>query len=68
MRLTRATQVRIAKTLAAALAGGTLMGTCQTRFKESVVQGTRDYLLYTLLDPTTLVGLLIDDTTGTDGD
>jgi hypothetical protein len=54
MKLNRATQVRIAKMLAAALAGGSVLGTCQTRFKESVVNGAREYLLYTLLDPTTI--------------
>lgn len=64
MRLTRATQSKIAKTLAAVLAGGTILGTCQTRFKESVVSGSRDYLLYTLLDPANIVQLImeVDDT------
>ena len=59
MRLTRATQSKIAKTLAAALAGGTVLGTCQTRLKESIVSGTTDYLLYTLLDPTSIAELII---------
>ena len=50
MKLTRATQTKIAKTIAAALAGGTVLGTCQTRLKESIVNGSTEYL-YMLLSP-----------------
>jgi hypothetical protein len=59
MRLTRARRTKIARTLAAALAGGTLLGTCQTRFRDSVVGASRDYLLSTLLNPVTVVEAIL---------
>lgn len=70
MKLTRATQTKIAKTVAVALAGGTVLGTCQTRLKESFVRGSTDYLLYTLLSPETIAGWVLgtDDGTGDDSD
>lgn len=54
---------KLGLTLAAALAGGSLLGTCQTRLKDAVVGGSTDYL-YTLLDPTAIVGLLSDEMEG----
>lgn len=52
-------------TLAAALASGSLVSTCDTRLKEAAVAGTKD-LLFTLLSPTTFVDLLFSDADDTD--
>ena len=56
---------KLAMTLAAALASGSLLTTCQTRLKEAAVAGTKD-LLFTLLSPTTFVDLLFSDADDTD--
>ena len=44
-------------TLAAALAGGSMLSTCETRLKDAVVGGTKDYF-FSILNPTTIVDLL----------
>ena len=37
-------------TVAAALAGGSVFGACETRFRTALVDGTKNYF-FTLLDP-----------------
>lgn len=49
----------------AALAGGSLCQTCETRLRDAFVHGTQDYIR-ALLDPTNVLGLLIEETTGAD--
>ena len=44
-------------TLTAALAGGSLFGACEVRFRDAIVSGSKDYLR-TLLDPTSILQLL----------
>ena len=61
-RLAEACRSKLALTLAAALMGGSLLSTCQTRFKEAVISGSTDYL-YTLLSPTSVLGLFGDSDT-----
>ncbi len=56
----RARLSRLALTLAAALASGSLLSTCQTRLKGAVVSGTKDYF-FTLLDPAAIIELLVGD-------
>ena len=48
---------KLAMTLAAALAGGSMLSTCETRLKDAVVGGTKDYF-FSILNPTTIVDLL----------
>ncbi len=54
---------KLGLTLAAALAGGSLLGTCQARVKDAIVGASTDYL-FTLLDPPAIVGLLSDEVEG----
>jgi len=49
-------------TLAAALAGGSLLSTCETRLKDAVVGGTKNYF-FSLLSPTSIVDLFSADDT-----
>jgi hypothetical protein len=44
-------------TLTAALAGGSLFGACEVRFRDAIVSGSKDYLR-TLLDPASILQLL----------
>ena len=44
-------------TLTAALAGGSLFGACEVRFRDAIVSGFKDYLR-TLLDPSSILQLL----------
>ena len=46
----RSRKQRIVQVLAVALAGGLLPISCQTRFRDAVVAGTKNYVS-TLLDP-----------------
>ena len=50
---------RLAMSLAAALAGGSVFGACEARLKDAVVNGSKDYLA-ALLDPTLVLELLLD--------
>ena len=52
---------KIAKTMVAALAGGSLLGTCDTRVKDSVVQGSTQFLFSTVLNPTAVVQFLFPE-------
>jgi hypothetical protein len=54
-------RTKLARAFMAALAGGTLCGDCQTRFKDAFVQGTRDFVLQTLLDPANFVDLVLSE-------
>lgn len=40
--------------LTAALAGGSLFGACEVRFRDAIVSGSKDYLR-SLLDPTNIL-------------
>ena len=51
MHKTQRTRSRLALTLAAALTGGSVLGTCEARFKDAVVSGAEGYLFNTLLNP-----------------
>jgi hypothetical protein len=51
----------------ATLAGGSLFGACETRLKEALVGGAKDYL-FALLDPNTIVDMLYPETDDTTGD
>ncbi len=53
---------KLAMTLAAALAGGSLLSTCETRLKDAVVGGTKNYF-FSLLSPTSIVDLFSADDT-----
>lgn len=57
-QLNRSALVRIAF---AALAGGSVLTTCQSRFRDAVVFGTRDFFLSSVLDPATFVELLFPE-------
>ena len=59
MKLTRASKSKIARTLAIALAGGSMFSACDTRFKQGVVSGTESFLYNTLLNPSVIVNLLV---------
>ena len=61
--LSSARRSRLAMILAATLAGGSLMSTCQTRLKDAIISGSKDYL-FTLLDPSSIAEFLLDQ----DGD
>jgi len=54
----RSALVRIAF---AALAGGSVLTTCQSRFRDAVVFGTRDFFLNSVLDPANIVELLFPE-------
>ena len=45
MKLLRNSRSKLMVTLAVALSGGTVFGGCQTRFKEALVNDTKDYFL-----------------------
>jgi hypothetical protein len=51
MRKARRSRSKIALALAAALTGGSVLGTCETRFKDAVISGAESYLYGTLLNP-----------------
>ena len=53
---------KLAMTLAAALAGGSMLSTCETRLRNAVVSGTKDYF-FSILNPTTIVDLLFPSET-----
>ncbi|MGB2986353.1 MAG: hypothetical protein WBE26_10765 [Phycisphaerae bacterium] len=57
---------KLAMTLAAALTGGSMLSTCQTRIKDAVIDGSKDYLFNTLLNPMTIAGLISNDGDGTE--
>ncbi len=66
----RSRTMRTALALAAAMAGGSVCGTCEMRFKDALVGGATDYLS-TLLDPTVIVDLVLGgeaDSTESNGD
>ncbi len=52
---------KLALAMAAALAGGSLFSACDTRLRDAAVDGSKSYL-FSLLDPTTLIEALVDDT------
>jgi hypothetical protein len=47
-------------TVAAALAGGSMLSTCDTRLRDAVVSGSKDYF-FSLLNPNTIVNVLFGD-------
>ena len=51
MRKARRSRPRLILTLAAALTGGSVLGTCEARFKDAVVTGAESYLFNTLFNP-----------------
>jgi hypothetical protein len=51
--------------LAAALSGGAVCGDCQTTFRDAVVTGTRDYILYDLLNPANYITFVDDEGSAT---
>ena len=50
---------RLAVVLAASLAGGTLLSTCQGRLKDGIVQGAEAYF-FSLLDPTNVADFFVE--------
>jgi hypothetical protein len=50
-------------TLAAALTGGSLLGTCELRLRQGLIDGSKGFLS-SLLDPTTIVGSLFEEADG----
>ncbi len=50
MTQSRTYRAKIAASLAVALAGGTVMSTCQTRIKDGVIDGSKDFL-FTQFNP-----------------
>ena len=63
MNATRWTRSKLALTVAAALAGGSVLGTCQTRLGLAFIEGSKDFL-FSLLDPSAFVELLVDQGDG----
>ena len=58
---------KLSLALSAALAGGSLLTTCEARLKDAVVGGTKDFIS-TLLDPSTYIELIeLSDNGTTDG-
>ncbi len=51
---------RLAMTVAAALAGGSMLTTCESRLRDAVVNGSKDYL-FSILDPNAIVDALFGD-------
>lgn len=49
----------------AVLAGGSLLQTCEVRFRDAAVAGTRNYIR-TLLDPSSVLQVLIEQSTTVD--
>ena len=49
---------RVAVSMLACLSGGTLLTTCQARLRDATVQASKD-LVFSLLDPTTIVNALL---------
>ncbi len=68
--MTRTRMTRWSRTIVAALAGGSLLGACDARVRDAFVQGSKDYLFNTLLNPFTITESLFptstDETDGTD--
>jgi hypothetical protein len=56
---------RIGCVLAAALAGGTVFTSCDTRVREAVIGGSKDFL-FTLLSPSNVTDLLFGSDITTD--
>ena len=54
----RARRSRWALSVAVALGGGSLLGTCQTRIRDAVIGGSKDLLFSTLLNPTAFLELI----------
>ena len=63
--ISSARRSKLAMILAAALAGGSLLSTCQTRLKDAIVSGSKDYF-FTLLDPSSIAEFLLDQTGDTE--
>ena len=59
----RSRTVRLTLALAAAMAGGSLCGTCEMRFKDAFIGGATGYLS-TLLDPAAVVDLVLGSEAG----
>ena len=57
------TRSKLARVLTAALAGGSLLNTCQTRIKEAAVQGLENFVLTELLNPANLLPPVSADAT-----
>ncbi len=53
----------LAVSLSLLLAGGSLFGACQARFRDAAVSGAKD-LLFTLLSPDTIAGLILEGSAG----
>jgi len=51
---------RLAMTVVAALVGGSMLSTCETRLRDAVVTGSKDFL-FSLLDPSTIVSVMFGD-------
>ncbi len=56
----RKPRTKFVLTLVATLAGGSMFTSCQTRLRDAVVAGSKDYLV-TLLDPASFVEFLTAD-------
>ena len=57
---------KLALVFAAALAGGSLPATCQTRFRDALVSGARSVVFNSLLDPSRFVETLTGGGDGVD--
>lgn len=65
--LSSARRSKLAMTLAAALASGSLVSTCQTRLKDAIISGSKDYL-FALLDPSNIAEFWLDQDGDTEED
>jgi len=62
--MNRRKRLRRALTLILPLTGGTLFTNCQARIRESVIDGSKNYLS-SLLDPTSILEALLADSDNT---
>lgn len=66
MKHARSNWFRISRTMVIALTGGTVMGACDTRLRDAIVTGSKDYL-FTILNPTNIISLFVpEDATETE--
>ncbi len=67
MKRTARIRTKVATMLAVTLGGGTMFGGCETRLKEALVAGTKDYFLNDFLASlATQVAAATEDATETD--
>ncbi len=64
LRRERSASVRVRMLVLTWLVGGTVFSTCQTQLRDAVVFGTKAYVLDVLLDPQTVIEILV----GSDGE